>query len=109
MHLYRVKTQLTAVGTGSNQNLLISQILSSGNNILKLRAVVLADSLQQPRPTSRVRIVVCHNVVVHRPVRLGTDPIWRSPVHETLTEVDTVRRDVGGTKTYLYLSTTPSC
>lgn len=58
VHLYRIKTQLTAVGTGSNQNLLISQVLSSGNNILKLRAVVLADGLQQPRPTSRVRIVV---------------------------------------------------
>lgn len=47
--------------------------------------------------------------MVHRLVRFGTDPVWRSPVHETLTEVDTVRGDVGGAKTYLYLSITPVC
>lgn len=105
-----LKISLTAVGSGSNQNLLISQVLSPGNNVLKLRAVVFADGLQQPRPTSRVRVMVCHNVVVHTLVRFGTDPVWGSPVHETLTEVDTVRGNIGGTNNiHRHVSITPGC
>lgn len=47
--------------------------------------------------------------MVHTLVRLGTDPGWGSPVHETLTEVNTVRGNIGGTNIHRHVSITPGC
>ena len=99
------KFRLTLVGSSSHNNLLGSQFSVLLCEVFKLRRVVLADSLEKTRSTSRMtdiiegivsfsflfhpyqealridsRVMVAHHIVVHSLLRGVPDPIRRVPV-----------------------------
>jgi hypothetical protein len=93
----RLLSRPTTVGTGRDDNLVESKLSVLLDEVFELGRVVLGQRLEQPGSTTRVRVVIRHAVRIHGLVRGLSKPFRRRPVHESLSEVDTIGGDVGRT------------